>query len=106
MYFANSDYLEKLYHICNIIHQKLANKCLLPKIYTPYYKSQPVLDNDVLGFIVKGIIMHVSDTILLVKMVKGFLNDIFLSVVNSVTEFIPNAIDNNIAKLGFLKLHI
>lgn len=45
---ANTDYLHRHNQVCNIIHQKLANKLGLINTYTPYYKYQPqkVLEND------------------------------------------------------------
>lgn len=47
-YLANSDYLYRHNQVCNIVHQKLANKYGLINTYTPYYKyqPQPVLEND------------------------------------------------------------
>lgn len=47
-YLANIDYLHRHNQICNIIHQKLANKYGLLNTYTPYYKYKPqsVLENE------------------------------------------------------------
>ncbi|KAL3274164.1 hypothetical protein HHI36_015578 [Cryptolaemus montrouzieri] len=45
---ANTDYLHRHNHVCNIIHQKLAHKYGLLNTLKPYYKYQPapVLEND------------------------------------------------------------
>ena len=47
-YLANTDYLHRHNQVCNIVHQKLANKYGLLNTYTPYYKYQPkpVLENN------------------------------------------------------------